>query len=98
MKFIERDKKRRDLASLYEKKRLVFKSISANHNIELGIRWKANLELSNLPKNSSKTKLVNRCILTGRSRAVDQDFKISRMCLRDLAGSGSIPGLKKSSW
>ena len=95
---IERDKKRRNLVTFYEKKRLILKSILANNNLEFGVRWNASLELSGLPKNSSKTKLNNRCILTGRARATDRDFKISRICLRELAGSGFIPGLKKSSW
>jgi small subunit ribosomal protein S14 len=97
-KLIERDKKRRDLVALYEKKRLFLKGIVANNNLALSVRWKAGLELSDLPKNSSKTRVKNRCILTGRSRAVDKNFKISRVCLRELAGSGSIPGLRKSSW
>jgi ribosomal protein S14 len=97
-KLIERDKKRRRLVLQYEKKRLIFKSILANNNLELRTRWKAGLELSSLPKNSSKTRLTNRCILTGRARSVDRELKISRICLRELAGLGKISGLKKSSW
>jgi small subunit ribosomal protein S14 len=98
MKLITRDKKRRKLLNLYEKKRLILKGILTNNNVEQNIRWKAGLLLSKLPKDSSKTKVNNRCILTGRSRAIDRDFKISRICLRELGESGCIPGLKKSSW
>jgi small subunit ribosomal protein S14 len=97
-KLVERDKKRRKLVTCYEKKRLVLKSIIANTSFKLSTRWKAGLELSELPKNSSPTRVINRCLLTGRSRSIDRDFKLSRICLRELAGSGSIPGLKKSSW
>ena len=79
MKLITRDKKRRKLLNLYEKKRLILKGILTNNNVEQNIRWKAGLLLSKLPKDSSKTKVNNRCILTGRSRAIDRDFKISRI-------------------
>ena len=95
MKLIARDKKRRKLLMLHEKKRLILKGILANNNIDQSIRWNAGLTLSGLPKDSSKTKINNRCILTGRSRSIDRDFKISRICIRELGGSGCIPGLKK---
>ena len=97
-KLIERDKKRRYLVASHEKKRTILKSVVFNTCLKLNARWKAGLELSSFPKNSSKTRITNRCVLTGRSRGVDRNFRISRICLRDLAGSGHIPGLRKSSW
>jgi small subunit ribosomal protein S14 len=54
--------------------------------------------LANLPRDSSPTRLRNRCQLTGRSRGVLRKFKVSRIMLRELALAGKIPGLKKASW
>ena len=57
--------------------------------------WKA---LDELPKNSSRVRLKNRCQLTGRPRGYIRYFGISRICFRDMALNGKIPGLKKASW
>jgi small subunit ribosomal protein S14 len=57
--------------------------------------WKA---LDDLPKNSSKVRLKNRCALTGRPKGYVRYFGISRVALRDMALNGKIPGLKKASW
>jgi len=57
--------------------------------------WKA---LDELPKNSSKVRLKNRCQLTGRPKGYVRYFGISRVALRDMALNGKIPGLKKASW
>jgi small subunit ribosomal protein S14 len=54
--------------------------------------------LSELPRDASPTRLHNRCLLTGRSKAFLRKFKISRIMLRELALAGKIPGLKKASW
>lgn len=54
--------------------------------------------LAKLPRDSSPTRLRNRCQLTGRSRAVYRKFKVCRIMLRELALAGQIPGLKKASW
>jgi len=95
---IERDKKKRQLVLKYEQKRLIFKMLKSNCTLSNNIRWIANLELSNLPKNSSKTRVTNRCILTGRGKAVLRSFRISRIALRTLASYGVISGLQKASW
>ncbi|HWC52763.1 MAG TPA: 30S ribosomal protein S14 [Chitinophagaceae bacterium] len=57
--------------------------------------WKA---LDELPKNSSKVRLKNRCQISGRPRGYVRYFGISRIALRDMALDGKIPGLKKASW
>jgi len=99
MKYLlEKDKKRRKLINKYELKRLFLKSISFNCNLPVTIRWKAGLKLSELPKDSSKIRLKNRCVLTNRSKGVYSSLKISRIELRNLASTGKISGLKKSSW
>jgi len=95
---IERDKKRRYLFNKFEKKRLELSSIIHNKALPQNIRWKATQKLASLPKDSSKTRLRNRCVLTGRGRATYRQFRLSRIMLRDLGGKGFIPGLRKSSW
>jgi small subunit ribosomal protein S14 len=95
---LEKDKKRRKLVNNYELKRFALKSILMNCNLPVTFRWKAGLKLSELPKDSSKVRLRNRCVLTNRSRGNLGVFKISRIELRRLASSGQINGLKKSSW
>jgi small subunit ribosomal protein S14 len=61
-------------------------------------RFTARIKLAALPRNSSATRVRNRCLLTGRSRGNYQLLKMSRMMLRELASKGQIPGMIKSSW
>jgi small subunit ribosomal protein S14 len=61
-------------------------------------RFEATLKLAELPRNSSRTRVRNRCSLTGRPRAYYRKFGLSRIALRDLASEGQIPGVVKSSW
>ena len=99
MKYLlEKDRKRRQLVKKYELKRLSLKSIISNCSYPITLRWKAGLKLSELPKDSSKLRLNNRCVLSNRSRGISSTFKISRIELRILSSSGEISGLKKSSW
>lgn len=93
-----KDQKIRSLVQKYEAKRMEFKSIFYNQSLPESVRQQAFLELDQLPKNSSATRVRNRCVLTGRGRAVYQMFKMSRICFRELASIGAIPGVKKASW
>jgi len=95
---IERDKKRRYLFNKFEKKRLELLKIIHNKALPQNIRWQATQKLFSLPKDSSKTRVRNRCVLTGRGRAIYRQFRLSRIMLRDLGSKGYIPGLRKSSW
>ena len=61
-------------------------------------RYEARLKLQKLPRNASPVRLRNRCALTGRPRGYYRKFKLSRIALRELASSGQIPGMVKSSW
>ena len=61
-------------------------------------RFQATLKLAEMPRNSAKIRVRNRCKLTGRSRSYYRKFGLSRVELRDLASFGEIPGLVKSSW
>ena len=61
-------------------------------------RFTARLKLAELPRNSSRVRIRNRCELSGRPRAVYRKFKLSRIALRELASTGQIPGMVKASW
>ena len=97
-KLLERDKKRRQMVADLEIKRIILKSIVRNHNLLNKIRWSANIELSGLPLNSSKCRVVNRCVLTGRKSKVNKYYNFSRLSFLRLARNGLITGLKKASW
>ena len=95
---IQRNLKRIKLEKRYQKKRKSLKEIVNNRKLPLEERFKAQLKLSKLPKNSSRTRIRNRCEITGRPHGVYRKLKISRIALRQLASSGKIPGMVKSSW
>jgi small subunit ribosomal protein S14 len=61
-------------------------------------RFAARLRLAQLPRNSAKVRIRNRCELTGRPRGTYRKFRLSRIALRELGSTGQIPGLVKSSW
>ncbi|RMH46515.1 MAG: 30S ribosomal protein S14 [Alphaproteobacteria bacterium] len=95
---IEREKKRERLAAKYAAKRARLREIADNQDLPMEERFKARLKLAKLPRNSSATRLHNRCQLTGRPHAYYRKLKISRIALRELGSAGQIPGLTKSSW
>ena len=95
---VNRNKKRIKMSKRFEKKRKNLKQIIMNKKLSLEERFRAQLKLSKMPKNSSKTRIRNRCELTGRPHGVYRKLKISRIALRELTLSGKIPGMIKSSW
>ena len=95
---IEREKKRQLLVAKYAEKRAKLKAIAIDEDLPMEERFKARLKLAKLPRNSSPTRLHNRCLITGRPRSYYRKFKMSRIALRDLASHGEIPGMVKSSW
>tara|TARA_B100001123_G_scaffold343474_1_gene390079 strand:+ start:133 stop:438 length:306 start_codon:yes stop_codon:yes gene_type:complete len=95
---IQRNLKRIKLAKKYSKKREELKKITKNKKLPLEERFAAQLKLAKIPKNSSKTRIRNRCEITGRPHGVYRKLRISRIALRDLASKGRIPGMTKSSW
>jgi small subunit ribosomal protein S14 len=95
---IEREKKRQKLVAKYATKRAALKEIATDESKSMEERFKARLKLAELPRNSSATRLHNRCQLTGRPHAYYRKLRISRIALRDLGSAGQIPGLVKSSW
>ena len=95
---IQRNLKRIRLAKKFLKKRENLKKIIKNRKLPLEDRFAAQLKLAKTPKNSSKTRIRNRCEITGRPHGYYRKLKISRIALRDLASKGKIPGMTKSSW
>ncbi len=95
---VERDLKRRRLAKKYENKREALKAIIRDENASPEDKFKATLKLAELPRNSSKTRIRNRCEVTGRPRGYYRKLRMSRIALREYGSSGLIPGLVKSSW
>jgi len=95
---VEREKKRQKLVAQYAAKRAALKSVVSDQTASMEVRFKANLKLAELPRNSSATRLHNRCELTGRPRGFYRKLKLSRIMLRELSSFGQIPGMVKSSW
>jgi small subunit ribosomal protein S14 len=95
---IEREKKRQKLVDRYAAKRAALKEIIKDESKPMEERFRASLKLADLPRNSSATRLHNRCQLTGRPHAYYRKLKLSRIMLRELGSLGQIPGLVKSSW
>jgi small subunit ribosomal protein S14 len=95
---IQRNLKRIRLVKKFLKKRKNLKKIIKNRKLPLEDRFAAQLKLAKIPKNSSKTRIRNRCEITGRPHGYYRKLKISRIALRDLASKGKIPGMTKSSW
>ncbi|CAM6072461.1 unnamed protein product [Sphagnum tenellum] len=95
---IVRDHTRRLLVARYELERMQCKAISRHQNLPNQIRYEYFLKSSKLPRNSSKTRIRNRCIFTGRPRSVYKLFRVSRIVFRELASKGSLIGINKSCW
>jgi small subunit ribosomal protein S14 len=95
---IEKNNRRRRLTKQYAARRAKLKAIVQDKNLPVEERFAATLKLATLPRNSSKTRIRNRCELTGRPRAYYGTVRMSRIALRELGNKGLIPGLVKSSW
>ena len=95
---VNKNNKRIKLSDRLFKKRKALKKIVMDKKLSLEERFKAQQKLSQLPRNSAKNRVMNRCQITGRPHGVYRKLKISRIALRDMASSGKIPGITKSSW
>lgn len=95
---INRNLKRERMAKSYANKRAALKKITSDRNLPMEDRFAATLKLAAMPRNSSRTRIHNRCALTGRPRGYYRKFKLCRIKLRELASQGYIPGCVKSSW
>jgi len=95
---IAKQKKQERLVQLKWDKRQTLKKIVLDASKSDEERMEAQVTLDKLPKNSSPVRLHNRCQLTGRARGFLRKFKLSRLCFREMANKGLIPGVVKSSW
>jgi small subunit ribosomal protein S14 len=95
---VEKNNRRRRLTARYAAKRKALKTIVMDQKLPIEERFRAQLKLAALPRNSAKIRIRNRCEVTGRPRAYYRKLKMSRVALRDLGNSGLVPGLVKSSW
>jgi small subunit ribosomal protein S14 len=95
---IEKNNRRRKMSKSFANRRAKLKKIVQDKTVPMEERFAATLKLAELPRNSSRTRIRNRCELTGRPRAYYRKHKLSRIALRELGSKGLIPGLVKSSW
>src|SRR6188474_503378 len=95
---IEKNNRRRRLTKQFAGRRERLKAIISDKDKPMEERFAASLKLAELPRNSSATRIRNRCEVSGRPRAFYRKHKLSRIALRDLGSKGLIPGLLKSSW
>ena len=95
---VEKNEKRRKLVAQYAVRRAALKAIIMDQSKPIEERFRAQLKLAALPRNSAKIRIRNRCEVTGRPRAYNRKLKMSRVALRELGNNGLVPGLVKSSW
>lgn len=94
---IQRELKRQRLVMKYAKKRARLKE-QIKQASSLKEKLDLHRKLQQLPKNSSRVRLHNRCLVTGRPKGYFRDFGLSRHVLREMAHEGLLPGVRKSSW
>ena len=95
---VDKNRKREALAKRFAAKRRRLKAIASDKSLAGEERFAARLKLAELPRNSAPSRIRNRCELSGRPRGVYRKIKLSRIALRELASSGQVPGVVKSSW
>ena len=95
---VEKNEARKALVKRFAAKRKALLAVANNGGLEMEERFEARLKLAELPRNSSATRIRNRCGMTGRPRAFYRKMGVSRIALRELGNRGLIPGLVKSSW
>jgi small subunit ribosomal protein S14 len=95
---VNKNNRRRKLVAQYAARRKKLKDVASDLTKPAEVRFAARLKLAQLPRNSSATRVRNRCELTGRSRGYYRKLRVCRNMLRELASKGLIPGMVKSSW
>ena len=95
---INKNERRKKLVQQYASKYAKLKAVADDTSKDDTERLMARLKMAELPRNANPTRVRNRCMITGRPRAVYRKFKLGRVMLRQLATRGMIPGVVKSSW
>ncbi len=98
LSIVERNKKRIKLYNKYKNKHDKLLKLANNKKLSAEEQFQARLKLSSIPRNASKVRIRNRCLVTGRGRGVYRKFKLSRIAFRELSAIGQVPGVTKSSW
>ena len=95
---VEKNKRRRRIVALRGGRREALRATIHDRSLPMEERYKAVLKLSKEPRDSSKSRIRNRCEVSGRPRGYDRKLRMSRIALRDFASMGQVPGVVKSSW
>lgn len=95
---VEKNNRRKKLVSQYAGRRAALKATVMDRSKPIEERFKATLKLAELPRNSAKIRIRNRCEVSGRPRGYYRKLRMSRIALRDLGSIGKVPGIVKSSW
>jgi len=95
---VEKNNRRRRLVARHSAKRARLKAVLMDQSVSLEERFKASIKLAEMPRNSAKGRIRNRCEVSGRPRAFYRKLKMSRIALRELGSLGHVPGIVKSSW
>ncbi|MBV5271177.1 MAG: 30S ribosomal protein S14 [Afipia sp.] len=95
---VEKNNRRQRMTKNAAAKRAKLKAIIADKKKPMEERFAATIKLAEMPRNSSATRIRNRCEISGRARSVYRKQKMSRIAIRDYGSKGLIPGLVKSSW
>jgi len=95
---VEKNKRREKQVRRFAAKRARLRAIADDQSLPQEDRFAARLKMAEMPRNASPVRVRNRCLISGRPRGVYRKFKMSRIALRDLASTGMIPGMVKSSW
>ncbi len=95
---IQKNIRRKLLVKKYQDKRLKIKKMIKDKNLSIEERFKLQTKINDMPRDGSRVRVRNRCKLTGRTRGVYRKFELSRIKIRELSMSGSLPGVVKSSW
>jgi small subunit ribosomal protein S14 len=94
----EKNNRRRKMVANAAARRKALKAIIMDRDLPMDERFRAQLRLAQMPRNTAKVRIRNRCEVTGRPRAYYRKLGMSRIALRELGALGLIPGLVKSSW
>ncbi|PLX29584.1 MAG: 30S ribosomal protein S14 [Alphaproteobacteria bacterium] len=95
---VQKNLNRKKMVKRDQAKRMALKETIMNRDLSVDERFQATVKLSKLPRNGARTRIRNRCELTGRARGYYRKFGLSRIALRQLSSEGQIPGMTKSSW
>lgn len=95
---VQKNEKRKRMVAQYASRRSALKAIIKNRDTPMAERFAAQLKLNDLPRDSSQSRVRNRCEISGRPRGVYRKLNMSRIAIRDFGATGKIPGLVKSSW